>query len=97
MIGLVRKYVFHNFLLKVIALAVAVTMWSAVARDPLAEVALSVPIEFQHVPENIEISSEAIPQAQVRLRGPGRVVRNLTPAQVQVMLDLAEAHPGGEL
>ena len=94
MIGLLRRYVFQNFLLKVIALAIAVAMWSAVARDPVAEVALSVPIEFQHVPENIEISSETLPQAQVRLRGPGRVVRNLTPPQVQVILDLAGASSG---
>jgi len=94
MIRLVRKYVFHNFLLKIVALAVATAMWAAVARDPVAEVAMTVPIEFQHVPENIEISSEAIPQAQVRVRGPGRMVRNLTSAQVQATLDLAEARPG---
>lgn len=94
MIGLLRKYVFHNFLLKIVALAVATAMWAAVARDPVAEVALTVPIEFQHVPENIEMSSETIPQAQIRVRGPGRLVRNLTPAQLQATLDLAEARPG---
>jgi hypothetical protein len=94
MIRLLRKYVFHNFLLKITALVVAAVMWATVARDPVAEVALVVPIEFLHVPENIEISTESIPQAQVRVRGPGRMLRNLTPAQVRAALDLSEARPG---
>ncbi len=94
MIQFLRKYVFHNFLLKVIALLAATAMWATVARDPVAEVALTVAIEFQHIPENMEISSEAIPQAQIRVRGPGGVVRSLSPAQVQATLDLGDARPG---
>ena len=41
----------------------AVGLWLAVARDPVAEVAVEVPIEFRNIPENLEISSESIPRA----------------------------------
>ncbi len=67
-----RRYVFNNLGLKLISLALAVGLWLAVARDPVAEVAVEVAIEFHNIPQNLEISSENIPRAQIRLRGPER-------------------------
>lgn len=89
-----RKYVFHNLGLKLLSLAVAVLLWMAVTRDPVAEVALNVPIEFHNAPEHLEISSETIPQVQVRVRGPVRQVRDLSPAEVHAVIDLANVQPG---
>jgi YbbR domain-containing protein len=94
MIHFLRQHVFHNFLLKFVSLAFAVLLWAAVARDPVAEVAVTVPIEFQH-PGNLEvISGERIPEAQILVRGPGRLVRGLTRTDVQPVIDLAGARPG---
>jgi YbbR domain-containing protein len=89
-----RKYVFHNFGLKLLSLAVAVLLWMAVTRDPVAEVALNVPVEFHNAPEHLEISSETIPQVMVRVRGPVREVRVLTPSEVHAVIDLANVQPG---
>jgi YbbR domain-containing protein len=89
-----RKYVFHNFWLKVLSLAASVLMWMAVTHDPMAEVALNVPIEFHNSPEHLEISSETIPQVQVRVRGPVREVRDLAPSEVHAVIDLANTQPG---
>ena len=58
---LFRRYVLHNFWLKVFSLLAATTLWYAVAREPTSEIAFTVPIEFQHVPENMEIASEKVP------------------------------------
>jgi YbbR domain-containing protein len=90
----IRKYVLHNAGLKLISLAAAVLLWMAVAREPIAEVAVNVPIEFQNVPENLEISSETIPQAQVRVRGPARLVRDVSQAGVHAIIDLTGSKPG---
>lgn len=89
-----RKYVLHNLGLKLFSLAVAVLLWVAVTRDPVAEVALNVPVEFHNAPEHLEISSETIPQVQVRVRGPVRIIRELTPAEVHAMVDLSNAKAG---
>jgi YbbR domain-containing protein len=94
MIRFLRKYVFHNFALKLISLVAAVLLWMAVARDPNAEVAVTVPIEFQHVPDNLEISTEKIPEAQIRVRGPGRMLRSLAQSEVHATIDLVGARPG---
>ncbi|MGZ4817878.1 MAG: CdaR family protein, partial [Terriglobales bacterium] len=89
-----RKYVFHNFGLKLLSLVVAVLLWLAVTRDPVAEIALNVPIEFHNTPEHLEISSETIPQVLVRVRGPVREVRDLSPSEVHAIIDLARVQPG---
>jgi YbbR domain-containing protein len=91
---ILHRYLLHNLGLKLISLALAVGLWLAVARDPVAEVAVDVAIEFHNIPQNLEISSENIPRAQVRLRGPGRVVHSLRPADVYVEIELSGLKPG---
>jgi len=89
-----RRHVLHNLVLKLVSLGLAVGLWLAVARDPIAEVGVDVPIEFNNIPANMEISSESIPRAQIRLRGPERIVRRLQPSEVYAEVDLHNLHPG---
>jgi YbbR domain-containing protein len=89
-----KKYVFQNAGLKILSLLIAVLLWAAVAHDPVAEIAINAPLEFHHVPENLEISSEALPQTQIRLRGPARQLRELAQSEIRAELDLANARPG---
>jgi YbbR domain-containing protein len=89
-----REYVLHNFWLKALSLALAVVLWWAVARDPRVEMALTVPIEFHNVPPELEISSEKVPEAEIRVRGPARLVRELSSADIHPVLDLQGAGIG---
>lgn len=89
-----RKYVLHNLPLKIIALLIAVWLWAVVAREPIAEVGLTVHIEFHNVPENLEIATEDLPEAHVRLRGPARLVRAVQAEDVHAAIDLSGASPG---
>lgn len=94
MIGLLKRYVLHNFSLKLMSLLFAAALWFMISRDERpAEVALHAPIVFENVPANLEISSESIPEALIRVRGPERVVRQLSPADVQPALDLSGSKP----
>jgi diadenylate cyclase len=89
-----RRRVFKNFALKVISLVLALGLWRAVARDNVAAVAVEVPIEFHNLPEQLEITSENIPRAQIHLRGPERVIHTLAASDVHVEIDLAGIKPG---
>jgi YbbR domain-containing protein len=89
-----RRHVLHNLGLKLISLALAAVMWMAIAHDPVAIVPIEVPIEFRNVPKNLEISTEHIPTAQIRLRGPERLMRGLQPSDVRLEIDLAGTKPG---
>jgi len=90
----IRRYVLHNIGLKLISLLAATLLWMAIAREPMEEVTLSVPIEFQNAPTNLEISAEVLPQVQVRVSGPSTRTHALRPAEVHAVIDLVGAKPG---
>ena len=94
MIDFLQRYVFAHFGYKVISLALAIGLWWAVSHDPVAEVEVTVPIEFHRIPTNLEISAVNIPEAQVRVRGPERVIHEMRPQEVHVEVDLAGVKPG---
>lgn len=95
MMALLRRWVLHNFWLKALSLLLATGLWLAISPDQEpAEVAVRVPIEFQHVPSELEISSVTIPEAQIRVRGPERMIRDLRSTDIHVDLNLADAKPG---
>jgi YbbR domain-containing protein len=89
-----RRYIANNFGLKLLSLAIATMLWLAIVREPVAEVAITVPIEFHNAPEDLEINSEVIPQVQVRVRGANGIVRGLGPGDVHALIDLNTASPG---
>ncbi len=90
----IRLHVLHNLGIKLLSLVLAMGFWLAVASDPVAEVAVEVPIEFRNIPENLEISTESIPRAEIRVRGPQRVVRRLQPADIYAEIELGEMKAG---
>jgi YbbR domain-containing protein len=77
-----------------VSLALAVGLWANVARDPVAEVELRVPIEFHNLPTNLEVDSANFTEAQIRLRGPERLIHRLQNGDVRAELDLAAVNPG---
>jgi YbbR domain-containing protein len=90
-----KHYVLHNFWLKVLSLLLAVGLWLVIAPDERpAEVAVRAPIVFQNVPNDLEISSEAIPEAQIRVRGPERLIRQLRSTDVHAEIELGGTKAG---
>jgi len=95
MMPFLRRWVLHNFWLKVLSLLLATGLWWWIAPDEEpAEVAVRVPIEFQHVPPHLEISTVTIPEAQIRVRGPERLIRELRAGDIHAELELGDAKPG---
>ena len=95
MIQFFQRYVIHNFGLKFLSLLLATGLWFMIAREEQpAEVAIRAPIVFQHVPQQLEISSESIPEAQIRVRAPERTIRQLKANEVQAEIDLTGVNSG---
>jgi diadenylate cyclase len=84
----------HNIGLKLVSLLLAIGLWMAVARSPVAEVEMRVPIEFHNLPDNLEIDSASFTEAQIRVRGPERVIHQLQAADLHAEIDLASVRPG---
>ena len=49
----------------------------------MAEVEVSVPIEFHRIPVNLKSAQVNIPEAQVRVRGPERIIHDMRRQDVQ--------------
>jgi YbbR domain-containing protein len=78
-----------------LSLLIATGLWLAISPDQEpAEIAVRVPIEFRHVPPGLEISSTTIPEAQIRVRGPERLIRTLRSTDVHAELELLDAKAG---
>jgi len=92
--GFVQRTFVHNIGLKLISLLLAIGLWFAVARSPIAEVEMKVPIEFRDLPDNLEVDSASFTEAQIRVRGPERVIHRLQVADVRAEIDLASVRPG---
>jgi len=90
-----RRWVLHNFWLKILSLLIATGLWLAISPDQEpAEVAMRVPIEFRHVPDGLEIGTAIIPEAQIRVRGPERLIRGLRSTDVHAEVELGDVKAG---
>ena len=84
----------HNIGLKLVSLLLAIGLWTVVARSPVAEIEMKVPIEFHNLPDNLEIDSASFTEAQIRIRGPERLIHELQAADVHAEVDLASVQSG---
>lgn len=92
--SLFHRIFVHNIGLKLVSLLLAIGLWMAVARSPVAEVEMRVPIEFHNLPDNLEIDSASFTEAQIRVRGSERVIHQLQAADLHAEIDLASVRPG---
>lgn len=89
-----RNYVLKNLPFKLVSLAIAIMLWWAVGRDQPIEIPMTVPLEFQNAPPNLDINSNHPFETRVTLRGPERLLQELNPSEVHAVLDLQDSGPG---
>ena len=88
---------FRDLGLKVFATVLAVLLWLTVAGDPIVERGLHIPLEFENVPDSVEILGEPPETVEVRLRGSSAVLRRLEAGDVAAIIDLGSERPGNRL
>ena len=90
----VWRWLSRNWVLKLTALALSFLIWATYTTEPNAEVGNYVPLEFRNIPEGLEISSDVPVQTIVRVRGRSTLLRGLSPADLELTVDLRGAHNG---
>ena len=89
-----RKYVFANAGLKVLALAISFLIWATYTAEPYAEVGFLVPLEFTTMPSQLEFSGEVPTNARVRVRGRSALLRRMISADLNLRLDMKDGKEG---
>jgi YbbR domain-containing protein len=93
-LGFLRKYIFANAGLKLLALAISFLVWATYTAEPYAEVGFQVPLEFTTMPTQLEISGDVPTVVHVRVRGRSALLRRMIPADLNLRLDLKDGKEG---
>jgi len=93
-LGFLRKYIFANPGLKLLALAISFLLWATSPAEPYAEVGFQVPLEFTTMPPQLEMSGDVPTLAHIRVRGRSALLRRLIPAVLNLRLDMKGGKEG---
>jgi YbbR domain-containing protein len=88
---------FRNLWLKTLALGLSAVLWLTVTRDHVVERSLRVPLEYQNIPAELELTGEPPASVDVRIRGASSLLARLEPGEIVAVLDLHGARPGQRL
>jgi YbbR domain-containing protein len=87
----------RNIWLKFLSISIAALLWLVVAGDRVVERSLRVPIEYENLPQGLEMAGEPLDTVDVRLRGSSGTLGRLTPGDLAAVIDLRLARPGRRL
>ena len=83
-----------NLLLKAFALLLALLMWYYYRADQQAIHFVTVPLQFQNLPSNRELSGDIPGSVTIQMEAPEAMVRGLTPDWIDARIDLSEVGVG---
>jgi len=93
-LGFLRKYIFANAGLKLLALVISFLLWATYTAEPYAEAGFQVPLEFTTMPTQLEMSGDVPTVAHVRVRGRSALLRRMVPADLNLRLDMKDGKEG---
>ena len=86
----------ENIGLKLLALLLAVVIWTAVGGDVATEILIPVPVEFRNVPAGVHYEAEPS-RVELRVRGPRWMVRQALVTDFSVPVDLSKMSEGEQI
>lgn len=90
------RFLTQNLWWKLFALAAAFGVWMNVASEPELATIISVPVEYNNYPTNLEISSDIVETIDVEARGPSGQLRSLQDAHLAAIIDFAGVKDPGQ-
>jgi YbbR domain-containing protein len=87
-------FLLENLPLKAASLALAVLLWFVIAGEKTSERGISVPLELQNFPKDLELTGDPLNSVEVRLRASPGIIHGLRPGEISAQLNLAGAGEG---
>ncbi len=88
---------FRNLGLKFLSTCIAAMLWLVVAGERVVERVLRAPVEFQNLPNGLELVGNLPDTVEVRLRGSSGALSRMASGDLAAVLDLRTARPGRRL
>lgn len=89
-----RRETFETAMAALLSIIFVTGVWFNVTRGRDTLKTLEIPIEYMNRDSNMEILSASVNTVRLDLSGSGALIKSVTPAQVDVRLDLGKAVPG---
>lgn len=91
----IRRLLLENGGIKLVSLALALSLWFFVTSKGKMEIPLTVPIELQNIPAGMAVVGDVARYLEVRIQGQERLMRDIPAGKrVVCVLDLGTTRPG---
>ncbi len=84
----------RNLLLKLMSLAIAISLWTYVAGERNVQIGLIVPLELRNVPSGYIVTNKVQRQVELRVSGPKNLLNFLNATETSAFIDLSSAREG---
>jgi YbbR domain-containing protein len=84
----------RNLRTGLLALGISTILWGIAHGSSSVERGLDIPVSFHRLPDSLVITSQSTDQVNIRVRGSRAALRNLSPAELEYVVDVAGAKPG---
>lgn len=93
---ILKNFFRENIEIKIISIILAFLIWLSIGKDEtsFSDIYIPVPIELKNIPDNLEIIGTTGKNAEIRIRAPERMIRNLNPDKISIKLNLEKAKEG---
>jgi YbbR domain-containing protein len=88
------RALFESLPLKMMSLGFAILLWLLVAGEKTSEMGLTVPVEIQNFPRELELTGEPVNAVEVRLRASPGMIQRIVPGEVSAQVNLAGVAEG---
>ncbi|HUI45195.1 MAG TPA: CdaR family protein [Nitrospirota bacterium] len=73
-----RKIILDNWGIKLLSIALSLTLWFFVTSKGKTELTLTVPVELRNIPQDMAVVGDVTSSLEVRVQGQERVLRDIT-------------------
>lgn len=89
-----KNIIFNDIGLKILAVALALSLWFFVTYRGQSEVVIDAHIEFKNVPKGMELLRQNISKVNINVSGHERLLKALGPMDRRVVVDMSNAKRG---
>jgi YbbR domain-containing protein len=90
----VKKFLFSNLWMKLLALAFATALWFLVVGESGTEIGFLISLELKDIPQDMVVTNNPPREIEVRVTGPKTLLSSLSPGQISAIIDLSNVPPG---
>jgi YbbR domain-containing protein len=89
-----KEFLTRNWIAKLFSVVLATLLWLTISTQANSEIGIVIPLEYRNIPAQLEVIGDTTNSVEVRLRGPSRLIREISPSDISATVDLGGQHAG---